>query len=80
MSPSGSFSNVGRFLPKLKFVRMQFKVAEATSWVDRLEKAGIDADTPKPGRLFMRLSAGDLPDHEELVRELVHQAVTEYEA
>jgi len=80
MSPPGSFFNVCMLWPKQQFVRIHFKVTEAANWVDRLEEAGMDVMTPRAGRLRMRLTTNDLPVHEELVRELVHQAVAEYEA
>jgi len=80
MSLPGSFSEVCRFLPKQKFVRIHFKVVEAANWVERLEEAGMDVNMLRSGRLAMRLPTSDLPVHEELVRELIHQAVAEYEA
>lgn len=79
MSPPSSFFNVGVFWPKQKFVRMRFKVSDAANWVERLEQAGLDVDTPKPDRVRLRLSPNELPSNEDPIRELLHQAVAEYE-
>jgi hypothetical protein len=79
MTPAGAFFNVGVFWPARDFVRMQFNIAEADTWVERLLDAGVDVESPKPGRIRLRLSPAELAEREDLMGELLHQAVLEYE-
>lgn len=76
----GSFFNVFPINPKKAFVRLRFQVSELEQWIDRLNEAGIDASTTKGGRMAVRLRGTELIDNEDLLRELIHQAVREYQA
>ena len=51
-------------------------VSEAEKWVQRLTEASIEAELKK-GRVWIRLHNGDVSRREDLLRELVHQAVKE---
>jgi hypothetical protein len=59
---------------------MRFKVADPSEWLKRLEAAGIDADSPREGRVQLRLAPAEFPQHEALLKELVHQASVDSDA
>ena len=73
--PSGSFFVLASFYPKLNFVRSQFKISDVTGWMSKLEEAGLDADSPREGRVRLRLSLEDVTKHEPVLRELMLHAV-----
>jgi hypothetical protein len=76
LSVPGSHFNVLPLWPRKNFVPARFVVSEAEQWVKRLTDSGIEAELQK-GRVLVRLRDGDITRHEELLRELVHQAVKE---
>jgi hypothetical protein len=80
LNTSGSFFNVAAFWPRQKFVRARFKITDAANWMERLEQAGIDATIPREGRLQLILVPSDVKQHEALLREIVHQVITEAES
>jgi hypothetical protein len=74
----GSFFNVLVFFPKKSFVPVRFPVADTEAWVARLTEVGIDAEPRGKGtRVQVRLRAGDLENHHDLLQELVQQSVKE---
>ncbi|QDT70966.1 hypothetical protein [Lacipirellula limnantheis] len=78
--PGGSFFNVIVFWPKQKFVQTTVRLNDPLPWVTKLEGAGIDARSPRDGRLRMVLTLAEVNQNEALLKELVQQAVKENEA
>ena len=76
LSVPGSFFKMLGFSPKKSFVRIRFTVSNGETWVPRLTQAGIDAEL-NDTRVVVRLESGDLENHENLLRELIHQAIKE---
>ena len=72
----GSFFNVLAFNPKKSFMSVRFPVADPQGWITRLTEAGIDAELKRHGtRVLDRLRSAELEQHQELLRELIHQCV-----
>ncbi len=80
ISSKDSFFPIVACYPKLKFVRIIIKLIDVKPWMTRLEEAGLDADTPRDGRLRLRLTLADIDDHKDILSELMRQAVQEAEA
>ncbi len=79
ISPTSSFFHVVACYPKLKFVRTNIKISDTKPWITRLEEVGLDADSPREGRLRLRLTLANVDKHEGVLRELLHHAVHEAE-
>jgi len=74
----GSFFNVMAFLPRSNFVLIRFRAADPAAWVTRSTDAGIVAELAKHGtRVAVRLRSGDVEQHQELLRELIHESIKE---
>jgi hypothetical protein len=76
----GSFFHVLVTWPKKDFIPFRLGVSNAEQWAIRLEKEGIEAKTKKEDRLVVRVTASDFTQHEDLIRELIHQCVSEFDA
>lgn len=72
--PEGSFFVIANFYPKVNFVRSSFKVSDVDAWIKKLEENGLDADSPRDGRVRLRLSLSDLSNNEEILKELIKDA------
>ncbi len=80
LAAAGSFFNVLVLWPKKSFVPFSVNISDAASWKQRLEEAGLNAGSKRSDRVLVRVTKSDLDEHEQLIRELVHQAVEEYQA
>jgi hypothetical protein len=76
LSVPRGFFNVLVFWPKKNFIRVRFRVTDPETWVKRLSEAGVEAEL-KDGTLLVRLRNSDLEQHEDPLRELIHQAIRE---
>jgi len=76
LSVPGSFFKVLSFSPKKNFVRIRFRVTDPETWAAKLTEAGVEAEL-NDMRVLVRLRTGDLEQHENLLRQLIHQAVKE---
>ncbi len=72
-------SNFVVFRPRKKHVRLGLRVSDAADWVTRLDDADLGASIVKSGRLQLNIRQGDVETNRELLRGLLHQAVTEYQ-
>ena len=77
LSVPGSFFNVLPFWPKKNFIRIRFRVTDPETWVKRLSEAGVEADLKDGTFVLVRLRNSDFEQHEDLLRELIHQAIRE---
>ncbi len=73
----GSFFNVLAFSPKKNFIRIRFRVADPETWVKRLSEAGVEAELRDGTLVLVRIRNTDFEQHEDLLRKLIHQAITE---
>ncbi|MFY9343392.1 MAG: hypothetical protein WAT39_12925 [Planctomycetota bacterium] len=75
---SGAFVH---FVPKKKFVHFKIEVQDAASWIERIEKTGLDV---RPGRNGAAVRVTVMPKDFDrclpTLTELLQTAVTEYEA
>ena len=55
-------------------------MSDAEQWVSRLVGVGIDAKAKRADRVTVRLTAANLTQNEEVIRDLIHQCVSESEA
>jgi hypothetical protein len=76
----GSFFHVLIIWPKKEFIKFRSGVSNAESWAARLDDVGIDAKAERADRIFVRLTATDIAQHEELIREIIQQCVSEFDA
>ena len=77
LSVPGSFFNVLAFWPKKNFIRIRFRVIDPETWVKRLSEAGVEADLKDGALVRIRVRNSDFEQHEDLLRELIHQAIKE---
>lgn len=75
--PPGQFFNSIALMPKKSFIAARFPVKDAQTWTNRLTEVGLDAFVKSGDRVQIRLTRPELNDHEDLMRELIHQAVKE---
>ena len=45
----------------------------------KLEDAGVEVNSRKPGRITVRIRPADMPAQEAVLRELIHEAVKEFQ-
>jgi hypothetical protein len=76
----GAFFPWASIWPKKDFIPFRIGISDADDWVSRLAEVGIEAKTRRTGRLIVRLKTADFKEKEDVIRELVHQSVTEFEA
>ncbi|MCP4710271.1 MAG: hypothetical protein GY869_16735 [Planctomycetes bacterium] len=79
LSSGGSIRNFVFFGPKKSFMRVGARVADPDKWLEKLENAGIPCDTKKPGVIKFTVKPGEFEKHAELIRELINQAVEDYQ-
>ncbi len=77
LSVPGSFFNVLGLSPKKNFVRIRFRVPDPETWVKQLSEAGVKAELKDGTFVLVRLRKSDFEHNEDLLRELVHQAIKE---
>lgn len=72
LADKGIVHNFVTFRPKKEFARVIAKIAQADSWVERLEDADLVVleGGRKRGKLVFRLKKGDVQKHHELLKEL----------
>jgi hypothetical protein len=59
---------------------LRLGVSNAEQWATRFEEIGIEAQAKRADRLVLRLTPKDFTEHEDPIRELIHQCVSEFEA
>ena len=77
LSVPGSFFNVIGLSPKKNFIRIRFRVPDPEMWVKRLSEAGVEAELKDGTFVLVRLRNTDFEHNEDMLRELVHQAIKE---
>ena len=77
LSVPGSFFNVLAFSPKKNFIRVRFRVNDPETWVKRLSDAGVETELKDGTLVVVRLRNSDFDQHEDLIRDLIHQAIKE---
>jgi hypothetical protein len=71
--------NFVTFKPRKSFLKVKFEALSPTEpWLKRLEEKGLDSDV-KNEDLRVTLTAKDFDDNNELLTELLHEAVRQYE-
>ncbi len=80
IGPPGAFLRVIVMWPKKEFVPVRLGLSNANDWANRLSDTEIGGIVKREDRLIVRLTTAELSDHEDVIRELVHQCVAEYEA
>ena len=80
LCPHGSFFNVAALFPKKTFLAVRMGVTDSDAWLKRLEDAGVEVNSKKPDSITIRLHRDDLEEHATIVRELLHQAVREFQS
>ncbi len=71
--------NFVTFKPRKSFLKVKFEALSPTEpWLKRLEEKGLDSDV-KNEDLRVTLTAKDFDDNSELLTELLHEAVKQYE-
>jgi hypothetical protein len=71
--------NFVTFRPKRSFLNLRFEALSPTEpWLKRFEEKGLDSDV-KNEDLRVTLTAKDFDDNNELLTELLHEAVRQYE-
>jgi hypothetical protein len=78
LCPHGSFFNVAASFPKKGFLTIRMRVTDSDAFLKRLEEAGIETRSRKPGSIIVRLRPADVREQEAVLRELIHQAVREF--
>jgi hypothetical protein len=73
----GSFFKALTLSPKKNFIRVRFRVTDPEAWVKRLSEAGVESELKDGSLVLVRLRSGDLEQHEDALRELIHQAIKE---
>ena len=77
LSVPGSFFNMLALWPKKNFIRVRFRVTDPETWVKRLSEAGVEPELKDGTLVLVRIRNIDLEQHEQPLRELIHQAVKE---
>jgi len=77
LSVPGSFFNVLTLWPKKNFIPIRFRVSDAETWVKRLGEAGVETELKDGTLVFIRLRNSDLQQHDDILRELIHQTIKE---
>lgn len=76
----GSFFHVLIVWPKKDFIPFRLGVSNAEEWAARLGDVGIEAKVKRADQIVARITAADLTQHEGIVRDLIHQSVSEFGA
>jgi len=72
-------SNFVTFRPKRTFLNLQFEALNATEpWLKKLQDSGLESDV-KDENLRVTLTPKDFEENKELLTELLHEAVRQYE-
>ena len=80
LCPHGSFFNVAALFPKKGFLPIRMGVTDPDTWVKKLEDAGVElVNSRKPGKITVRIRPTDMPAQEAILRELIHEAVKEFQ-
>ena len=80
LCPHGSFFNVAALFPKKGFLPIRIGVTDPDAWVKKLEDAGVElVNSRKPGKITVRIRPADMPAQEAVLRELIHEAVKEFQ-
>ncbi len=78
LCPHGSFFNVAALFPKKTFLPIRLRVSDSEIWLKKLEEAGIQVKSRKPGSLTVHVRPPEMRQQETMLRELIHQAIREF--
>ena len=80
LCPHDSFFNVAALFPKKGFLPIRMGVTDPDTWVKKLEDAGVElVNSRKPGKITVRIRPTDMSAQEAILRELIHEAVKEFQ-
>jgi hypothetical protein len=79
LCPHGSFFNVAAVFPKKGFLPIRMGITDSDAWLKKLEDAGVEVNSRKPGSITIRIRTAEMQVHEAILRELIHQAVREFQ-
>lgn len=68
------------FSLKKSFVHIRTRINNSDEWMERLENEGLLATSPKTGSVRITVKPEEFKQHETIIRELIHQAVEEYQS
>lgn len=74
----GSFFNVAALFPKKTFLPIRMRVSDSDDWLKRLDDAGVQVKSRKPGSVTIIIRPSEIRQHEVIMRELIHQAIREF--
>jgi hypothetical protein len=80
LCPHGSFFNVAALIPKMAFVAVRMGIPDSDAWLKRFQDAGSEVNSRNPGSITIRIRRDELQEHAVMVRELLHQAVREFQS
>jgi hypothetical protein len=80
LGAAGSFFNVLVFWPKKSRMPFTINISDAATWKQRLEDVGLNASSKRSDRVLVRVTEAELAEHQQLIRELTHKAVEEYQS
>ena len=75
----GRSRNIATFKPRKAHVVINAAISDLTTWSTRFSENNIDAIQEKNGRLEVSVTTGELKEHPELIKGLLHAAVEHYE-
>ncbi len=78
LCPHGSFFNVAALFPKRTFLPIRMRLSDSDAWLKKLEEAGVQVKSRKPGSLTVHVRPPEMRQQESLLRELLHQAIREF--
>lgn len=78
LCPHGSFFNAAALFPKKGFLPIRSRVTDSAGWLKKLQDAGVEAKSRKPGSVTVLVRPADMVEKEALIRGFLHQAVKEF--
>jgi len=79
LCPHGSFFNAAALFPKKASLGMRMAIRDSDEWLKRLEESGVQVSSRRPGSITVRVRPVDLPKQEPILRELIQQAVEQFQ-
>lgn len=77
--PPGSFFNVAPLWPKKGFLGFRLNLRDSETWLKKLRDRGVLAESKQEGQIVLRIRPAEIADQEEILREVIHQALKEFE-
>ena len=69
-------NNFMYFRPRKAFLKLITKKVDTDVWVDKLEEAGVSAETNRKGYLVVKFTPKELQEHRELIDSVVKEAAS----